>query len=141
MSSPTQAFSGKDGTVKYIVATSGTPVTELFEVADWKFSPKATNPAICSNRTGGFKSRSKGVRDSSGSVTVKTPEGTVPPFRDGDSVVLDLIDGHGVHFTVPAMVSGMPYECNIDNGDHVGYSYEFEGTAAWTMSLIGSSGT
>jgi len=137
----TGGFSGHDGTVK-IAAGDSTPTSELIEVKKWTFEPKSANPAVCTNQTDGFKSRVHGVRDGTGTIDVIAPEATIPPFVDGDHVTLDLIDGHGAHFIIPAIIESMPYQCDIDGGEFVGYAYNFAITGAWYMyhGTSGSSG-
>lgn len=123
-----KGFSGKNGTVKYGSGTS------LLEVTKWSFEPKTNVPKYASNATGGFKTGVAGVRDSSGKVEIKVPSDTGLPLQDGDSVTLQLhVDATGSnYFSVPAIISGMPVDCDVDGGEIVGATYNFEGNGAWT---------
>lgn len=132
----TESFSGKDGTVKFrqAVDTSsgvGFEDVELFEVLNWTFKPRSKNPQYSSNRTAGYMKRDRGIEDGDGSIKVVVPAGSTPPFVPNNFVDLVLIDGHATTFLVPAVITSMPYECDIDNGETVGYSYDYSCDGEW----------
>ena len=133
----TKGFSGKYGTVKYSTGTGLTLTgsgTVLYEVTGWDFDPKSAIPKHASNYTAGFKSGVAGTRDSSGKIEVVIPSNASGMLQDGDSVVLALhADASGSnYFLVPALIEGAPVAVNVDSGDAVKVTFNFQGDGAWT---------
>ena len=128
-------FSGKTGTTK----KGG---SEFYEVNSWNFNPSTNVPKYASNLTGGFKRGISAVRDSNGTVEVKIQENASMPFHDGDQIALELHgdDSGNNYIEVTAIISGTPINVDIDNGEPVSATYNFEGSLAWTGHGIFSSG-
>ena len=124
-------FSGKLGTVKV-------GNVAIAEVTGWTFEPKVNVPKYDSNDTGGFKAAVAGVKDSSGKIEIKMDSDGNIPWEPGDSATLILqVDNTGNNaYTVPAIVSTSPVEVDINDGEIVGATFNFEGNGAWNASGI-----
>ena len=123
------AISGKSGTVKAGAST-------VAEVTKWTFDPQCAVPKYNSNNTGGYKTGVAGVFDGKGTVEVKLDPAVTLDFLVGQSVTLELhIDDTAAnYYSVPAIISGAPIECDIDGGEIVGVTYNFEASGAWTAN-------
>ena len=123
------SISGKNGTVKV-------GATDVFEVTKWTFDPQCAVPKYNSNNTGGYKTGVPGVFDGKGTVEVKLDETNTLDFLVGATPTLLLhVDDSGSNFySVPAIISGAPIECDIDGGEIVAVTYAFEANGAWTAN-------
>lgn len=127
MPSTTGAFSGKDGKVMI-------GATDLAHITSWSFNPVSNNPSWASSSTAGFKARVAGIRDGSGTIEGKYDK-TDPiddRIREGDCVTLLLFQDATRKFTVPAIIDGMSFEQDMDDGDVVTWSADFSSTGAFT---------
>lgn len=124
-------FSGKSGTAKF---NGG----EIFEVTAWTAEPKTNVPKYASNLTAGFKRGISAVRDWSGSIEMKCQDSGGLPAHDGDELTVQLhADDTGNNYiSGTIIISGMPISVNIDEGDPVSYTFNFEGSLAWTGAGI-----
>ena len=121
------AFSGKDGKVRI-------GASDLAEITGWTFNPTSNNPSWASSSTGGYKTRVAGVKDGSGSIEGKYDK-TDPiddSIKEGDCVTLELFQDATRKFIVPAIIEGMTFEQDMDDGEVVSWSADFATTGAWT---------
>ena len=105
--------SGKDGNA---VGIAG-------EVVNWTYETTTTVPKYNSANTNGWKEGVVGVSDGKGTVDVKC---NGIPCATGDEIDLSLDSGGGLVFEVPAIVSGVSYTVDVDNGEIVSASITFE---------------
>lgn len=118
-------ISGKDGT-----ATAGG--SAFFCVTKWTFDEQCAVAKFNSNCTSGYKAAVAGSLDGKGTIEVKLDPATGIPFHAGQSVALVLNVTSSDFIQVPAVISGAPIECDIDNGEPVSITYAFEANGAWT---------
>jgi len=95
-----------------------------------------------SNRTGGHKRAVAGVRDTKGTIEIKVDGDVGPTLRAGEAVSLRLRDSSNAsnYFHIQhAVIAGNPVECDIDEGQIVSMTYNFEasdvdGAGIWAAS-------
>jgi hypothetical protein len=124
-----KGFSGQGGTVFKGTADTGTAATELFEVVKWTLDMTAAVHKYNSNRTGGHKRAVAGVRDTKGTIEIKVDSDVGPTLRAGEAVSLRLRDSGNSsnYFHIQhAVIAGNPVECDIDDGNIVSMTYNFE---------------
>jgi len=119
--------SGKDG--KIMIGE-----TSLAEITKWTFNPTANVGAWHGSGGGGYKKRVAGVKDGSGDIEFKVDESdmiydTIP---EGTSVTLLLYRDGTNYFSVPAIITGIDFEVDIDDGEPNSGSASFETNGAWT---------
>ncbi len=120
-------ISGKAGTV----LVGATP---WLEVTKWTFEPSCAVPKYASNNTNGYKAGVAGVFDGKGTIEVKLDSSGGVDALPGASVTLVLqVDAGGTNkYTVPAIIASAPISCDIDGGEIVALTYNFEANGAWT---------
>lgn len=125
-------ISGKSGTVA-ITTVSG---SEVVEVTKWTFDPQCAVPKYNSNNTSGYKKGVAGVFDGKGTIEVKLDTTSTLDFLVGATPTLFLdVDGSETnYYEVPAIISGAPIECDIDGGEIVAVTYNFEANGQWTAN-------
>lgn len=125
-----KGYSGKNGTVFSGTGDSATATTELFEVVKWTLDPTAAVHKYNSNKTGGHKRAVAGVRDTKGTIEIKVCEDMGPQLAAGQAVSLRLVadsDSPSDHFHIShAIIAGTPVDCDVDNGEIVSMTYNFE---------------
>lgn len=131
------AFSGRKGSVQ----ANGVAVAE---VINWSFNPTSNNPAWASSSSPGYKQRKPGVKDGSGSVTVKFDDSSgagVQDFlqygaaEDEVALTLKLYLNDTQFFSIPAVIDGISYEVDINDGEVVEASFDFSINGEWTDPL------
>jgi len=120
-------LSGKDGTL-YVSDAEVTPVS------NWRLSITSNNPDYAANDTGGWKKRTAGVKDCSGSLEVKVEDSGNCPVEEGDAVTLKLhVDDTGSnYYEVPAIIDKIEVEVDINEGQIVAHAIDFSGNGAIT---------
>lgn len=128
------SISGKFGDVKHTTAAG----TQVCEVTKWTFDPTSAISKYASNKTGGYKKAVPGVFDGKGTVEIKLDETTGMDFLVGATPTLFLhVNASGNdYYEVPAAISGAPIECDIDGGEVISVTYNFETNGAWTANGI-----
>ncbi len=120
-------ISGKDGDVKI-------GSTQIAEITKWGFNPKANVPKYASNKTGGYKAAVAGIKDGSGSLEGKwdpaIPATTV--IAPGTSVTLKLYINATQFWSVPSIIEGFKHDVDLDTGEIVSWSADFQTNGAWT---------
>jgi hypothetical protein len=129
---PGNGVSGQYGDVKI-------GSTQISEVSKWSYNPKVTIHAYSSNKTGGYKKKVAGIKDGTGSIEgIYDPANPIMATIDiGTAVTLKLYLTATVFYSVPAIISSLKLDVDIDTGDFVKYSSDFEATGAWTNPLAG----
>ena len=130
MAGGTTFFSGKDG--KVIVGTS-----DLAHVTGWTFNATSNNPSFASSSTAGFKNRDAGVKDGTGTISGKYDK-TEPidgVMAEGSCVTLKLYQDAARFITVPAVIDGITFNQDIDDGEIHSWDADFSITAAWTYAV------
>jgi hypothetical protein len=122
----TDGLSGKDGTAY----KDSSEITGI-EIVGWKLEPKTNTPKHCTNATNGIKVPLAGVRECSGSMDVKLKKNGFLPFQDGDTVSLKLYVDDSSYWTVSAIIASTPVEVDIDGGEWVGGTFNFE-VSSWS---------
>lgn len=124
--------SGAYGDVK--IAT-----TQVSEIKKWTFNPKANVAKYASNKTAGYKKSVAGVKEGSGSLEcVWDP--AIPPntvINVGTSVTLKLYTTATQFYQVPAVIADFSIVVDLDTGDPVGYTANFEADGQWTDPVAG----
>ena len=123
-------FCGKDGTVKI----SG---TDLPEITKWKFTTEVNAQEYSSNNTAGYKVKVCGSKSGSGTIEGKMDDADpiTDHFEEGDTVTLVLYLNATLNISVPALITKMDFEVNIDDSEIVGWSADFESSGAYTYNL------
>jgi len=128
------AFSGRKGSVQ----KNGVAIAE---VLSWTFNPTSNNPSWASSSTPGYKQRKPGVKDGSGSCTVKFDSSSgvgVQAFlhygaaEDEVALTLKLYLNDTLFFSIPAVIDGISYEVDINDGEVVEASFDFSINGEWT---------
>jgi hypothetical protein len=118
--------------------------SEILEITEWSLDIKNISEKYASSSTGGWKTSRQGVSDSSGSFSYKMDHDTGDaihnkiPFDDADGMgfegdLLLYVDATN-YYTVPALIGSFRVQVDIDNGNVVGGSADFEGTGPITQT-------
>jgi len=121
-------LSGKDGKVEI----GG---TELAHIHSWQLTTSSNNPARATSGTSGWKTRTAGVKDSSGSIsfTLDDADPITDDFDEGSAVTLKLYLDDTRFYTVPAIIDEIAWDdVDINDGEFIGGTASFSGTAAIT---------
>lgn len=134
-------FSGKSGSV-----TFGDTPADVVEVTKWTLDRTVSIGSYASNKTDGHKKKVAGVADTKGTIEIKvsnpasTPEGQ--QLHPGDAVQLDLHadDSESNYFQcLEAVIVGSPIEVDIDGGEVVGLTYNFEASDCVGYGIFAAS--
>jgi len=126
----TRPVSGKSGQVLIGSASIG-------EVTKWSATFEAVSSRYASSATGGYKASIPGVKAGSGSIDFKLDTLAASPVLEGASVTLLLYVDSTHFYTVPAVIKNFKVEVNIDSGEVVGGSADFDTNGAWTEPTWG----
>jgi hypothetical protein len=119
-----QPISGKSGFVKVGDAT-------VAEVTKWSFIKQAASSRYASSSSGGFKRSIAGVKSGSGQIEFKFDMAADSPLVEGAAVTLLLYLDATHFYSVPAIVTRVEVEVNIDSGDVIGGTANFDTDGAW----------
>lgn len=105
------------------------------ECSYWSFDRTAAEHAYASCATGGYKKRVAGTKDGSGSLRgFQDPTNPIESFFvEGSSVTLKLYYTAAKFYSVPAMITRLHTECDIDDGAVVPWEADFGADGAWTL--------
>lgn len=124
-------ISGIGGQVK-----NGTTV--LDHIKKWSATTTVDLTAFASSSTDGWKKRSEGNKDITGSFEGLLHDGEEIPVAEGDNVTLELVlnkaAGTPSKLSGPAVIKSVKIEEDIESSDPVMYVVEFEGNGAWTKA-------
>jgi hypothetical protein len=134
---PGNAISGQDGDV----VISG---QALYELKKWSASFKSANQAYGSNATAGYKKRVAGIKDCSGSCDgvwdpgnpIYGTGGVAGQVREGMAPQVYLYIDAAQYWNVPCMVDDFKIDVDLDNGDIVGWAFNFSGNGQWTFDTV-----
>ncbi|HEV2970691.1 MAG TPA: hypothetical protein VGY55_12040 [Pirellulales bacterium] len=124
-----QPISGKNGFVKVGAVT-------VAEVTKWSFTKQANSSRYASSGTGGFKRSIPGVKSGSGDVEFKFDLAAASPLVEGAAVTLLLYLDATHFYSVPAIVTRVEVEVDIDSGDVIGGAAHFDSDGAWTEPVL-----
>lgn len=121
------AISGKNGKV-----LAG--AVQLAHITGWSLNPTSNNPDWASSDTSGTKNRVAGITDSSGSFDFKWDSTSEiwDTLTEGTEVTLNLYLSATVFIIVPAIIDGISFEVDINDGDTVSGTADFSQSAAIT---------
>lgn len=110
--------------------------SNLVECTGWTWQRQVADHAYASCATGGFKKRVAGTKDHSGTLDGKfDPSDSIDDYFDeGDLVTLNLYVTSTDYYIVPAMITELSVEVDIDEGDIIPWSASFGGNGAWSSS-------
>lgn len=138
MAQEADGFSGQYGTVTSGASDLSSPVAPtdvVCEVTKWTLDRTAAVSSYHSNKSGGHKKKVPGVKDTKGTIEIKVGATEGQQLQPGDVVAIRLYaDGADAesltstnYFDIQeAVIAGSPIECDIDNGEVVGLTYNFE---------------
>lgn len=108
----------------------------VMECQSWRWSRTVADHAYASCATSGWKKRVAGTKDHSGSIAGKLDLASQLEdyFDEGDLVELNLYCSTTDYYIVPAMITSLDVEVDIDEGDIIGWSAEFGGNGQWSSS-------
>ncbi len=123
------AISGQYGKV----LSGGSQTTEC---QGFEWSRSVVEHAYASCATGGFKKRVAGTKDHSGTLNglFDVSEPIYEVFDEGDAVTLHLYISTTAYYIVPAMITELSIEVDIDDGSIVPWNASFGGNGAWSSS-------
>jgi len=109
--------------------------SDVTECTKWSFKRSAGEQAYASCATGGYKKRVAGTKDGGGSLEgFQDPDNAIETyFEEGDLVTLKLYYTASKFYSVPAMITGLDVECDIQEGGLVPWSAEFGINGAWAL--------
>lgn len=119
------AVSGKDGTV--LIASGA-----VNEVTKFTMSSKAHVGKWGSNLSAGHKKALAGVRERTGTVEFKVPEGGSAEMEDGDEVTLTLKPDGSASVSGLAVIEEVSIEVDVDTGDPISGSFTWHANGAWS---------
>jgi hypothetical protein len=125
-----QPISGKNGFVKVGDDT-------VAEVTKWSFVKQAASSRYASSSTGGFKRSVAGVKSGSGQIEFKFDMAADSPLVEGAAVTLLLYLDASHFYSVPAIVTRIEVEVDIDSGDVIGGAAHFDTDGAWEEPVLG----
>src|SRR5690606_19027602 len=85
-----------------------------------------------SNATSGRRQRVAGHGDCNGTIRFAAAASGASPLVAGTSYTLELYESATQIHTVTAMISQIQKQTNVDTGDIVSYTANFEGNGAYT---------
>lgn len=133
-----KGYSGKEGSATFGAAGDGVtpavPATVISEVVKWTLDPSVAINKYNSNKTKGHKRAVAGVRDTKGTVEIKVDGENGTQLAPSMAVSLMLIagapdpdDAGDNYFLIDhAIIGGSPVDCDIDEGQIVSMTYNFE---------------
>lgn len=122
------AVSGQYGQIK--VGSSN-----LTECMFWSFDRTAADHAYASCATGGYKKRVAGTKDGTGNLKgEQDPANPIETFFvEGSLATLLLYYTASKFYTVPAMITRLHVETDIDDGAIVPWEADFGINGAWSL--------
>jgi hypothetical protein len=124
-----QPISGKSGFVKI----GDDPIAE---VTKWSFTKQANSSRYASSSSGGFKRSVAGVKSGSGEIEFKFDMSAASPLVEGAAVTLLLYLDASHFYSVPAIVTRIEVEVDIDTGDVISGSAHFDTDGAWMEPVL-----
>lgn len=126
-----QPISGKSGFVKIGDDT-------VAEVTKWSFVKQAASSRYASSSTGGFKRSIAGVKSGNGQIEFKFDMAADSPLVEGAAVTLLLYLDATHFYSVPAIITRVEVEVDIDSGDVISGAARFDTDGAWEEPVLGA---
>jgi predicted secreted protein len=112
--------------------------SDITECMFWSFTRTVADHAYASCSTGGYKKRIAGTKDGTGTMrglqSDAASDDIETDFEEGDSVTLVLFWTATKKYTVPAIITRLHTECDIDDGAPVPWEADFGANGAWTVT-------
>lgn len=120
------AKSGNFGLVKIGAAT-------LAEVTKWTWNPEVNTFRYGTSGSAQKKKTFAGTGHGAGTIEflIDFSDPITDDFDEGDSVTLLLYEDANTFWSIPSVIKSMPRECDIDDGDVVKGSADFESNGSW----------
>jgi len=121
-------LSGKNGTIKIDSNT-------VLHISNWQISKSSNNSAVATNNTNGWKARTCGVKDSTGSFTYVIPFGNASmPVAEGSCVEAQFhTDGTATnYYSQTIIIDQVDLESDINDGNFLEYNVTFSGAGPLT---------
>jgi hypothetical protein len=125
-------ISGKSGVVK----TGGTP-TALVDIAMWSIEVKAQENVHATNSTGGWKTRSIGVKNATGKIKAMQNDDAAVGLVVGNTYAAQFhIDGSGSnYYSGSIVITGFDgYEVDMNDGKEVAATFSWGCNGAITAN-------
>ncbi len=108
--------------------------SSLTECMKWSFSRSVPDHPHGTSATAGYKKRTAGTKDGTGTMEgLQDPAASITLFIDvGSNVTLLLYETAALFWTVPALITKMDVEVDIDDGAPVPWNADFGIQGAWT---------
>jgi hypothetical protein len=107
------------------------------EVTKWSFIKQAASSRYASSSTGGFKRSIAGVKSGNGQIEFKFDMAADSPLAEGAAVTLLLYLDVTHFYSVPAIITRVEVEVNIDTGDVIAGAANFDTDGAWEELTLG----
>lgn len=106
----------------------------LIECTGWTFNMEVNTFRYATCQSSGSKKTIAGTKQGNGTLTgLYDPDDIVENLvGPGDSVTLKLYLDADDFYSVPAIIKSVNVEVDIDNGDALKWTVEFETNGAWT---------
>lgn len=104
------------------------------EVKKWSLNTMIVIHAYSSNKTGGFKRKVTGIKDGKGSIEgVWDPAAPLPSQMEvGQTLAAAALTKAGQQYTYNALFADNKVSVDIDTGDIIGWTSDYEVDGAWT---------
>jgi hypothetical protein len=119
-------ISGKAGTVKI-------GETAVADVAEWTIEASVVENSHATNSTAGWKTRSAGVKDASGSIKIFLSDGTPTQLIIGEKYTIEFhVDGTGSNkYTGSVMITSLGgVTVDMDEGTEIAAEYSWGANGA-----------
>jgi hypothetical protein len=108
--------------------------SNIVEVMKWTLELSVPDHPHGTSATSGYKKRTAGTKDGTGSIEgLQDPADPVTTYIEpGDSVTLLLYESAAKFWTVPALITKLAMDVDIDDGAPVSWNSDFGIHGAWT---------
>lgn len=107
-----------------VISGKNGSVGSYSEITGWSLNWTSNNPSYASSDTAGWKKRVAGMQDVTGSFEGKWDgSAEVAAGDEVSGLVLNLDASQS--YTLDAVIDGVSFECNIDDGEIIGFSVDF----------------
>jgi hypothetical protein len=121
--------SGKGGDVKIASTTIG-------EVLRWTFTKRVNSNRFGTSASGGFKRSVGGVKEGSGTISMKYDVGAANTIAEGSAVTLKCYLDATHFYSIPALVTSCQVMADMDTGDAIGSEFSFDTDGAWVEPTL-----
>lgn len=126
-------FSGKNGSIKY--DSGGGTYANILDCTGWSFERSIEVKSYASCSTSGFTAKVTGMKSGSGELRGYM-DGTnhISTYIDeGDELTVRLFLNATKYHSVPMVITSVSEEVNIEDGDLVAWTANFENNGSWSL--------